>query len=399
VSGGIVLEQERPPVPPLPTAGEPGGEPGDVAFVISHTYVDALACFREPIKYLADRGWRVDLYTRLIPTAATPNFQRPNVPLHPLYYSRLGALKLLWQLLLHRPRYRAIFTVPQWSLRVVRLAAAIRGIPVICISDEIIVESELRSADDRARKEQERRDHARCAATIALSPERADFIRQENRLPDEHRFFIVPNSAPGPATRLRSRYYQDVLGIPEEACIVLHAGGLSWPPAARLAEIAASWTDPDVVLVYQGRRRDQVVGRVDHPSVRFNPIVLPADLLDYAVSSATIGLALYPEEKSNDRLMSTASGKLCLYLKNRLPVITTRQACFGWVERSGCGLMVSRPEEVLDAVEEIRRHYETFCAAAARVYDERLDFARNFEPVERALLTGALEGRGARRRG
>ena len=199
--------------------------------------------------------------------------------------------------------------------------------------------------------------------------------------------------------RLRSRYYQDVLGIPDDACIVLHAGGLSWPPAVRLAEVATDWSDPDVVLVYQGRRRDQVVGRLDHPSVRFNPTVLPAELLDYAVSSAHVGLALYPEQKANDRLMSTASGKLCLYLKNALPVVTTRQDCFEWVERSGCGLMVSRPEEVLDAVREIRRRYDLFRAAAVRVYDESLDFARNFAPVERALLSGALVSPGAARGG
>jgi hypothetical protein len=177
-------------------AGASHGSVGDVAFVVSHTYVDALACFREPIKYLADRGWRVDLYNRLAPTHATPNFQRPNVHLHPLSYSRLGALKLFWQLLTRRPRYRAIFTVPQWSLRFTRLAAALTRTPVICISDEIIVESELRTDDERARKAQERRDHQRCAATIALSPERGAFIRRENRLPDSHPTFIVPNSAP-----------------------------------------------------------------------------------------------------------------------------------------------------------------------------------------------------------
>ncbi len=372
--------------------------PRHAAFVIPHPYVDALACFREPIKHLADRGWGVDLYTLLAPSHAAPNFQRQNVRLVPLGYTVLGTLKLLWQLITRRPRYRAIFTVPQWSLRRVRIAAAITRTPVVYISDEIIVESELKTADERARKAQERRDHQRCAATIALSPERAAFILEENRVPRPHPTFIVPNSAPGPAVRLRSRYYQDVLDIPDDACIVLHAGGLSWPPAVRLAEIATGWTDPDVVLVYQGRRRDQMIGRTDHPSVRFNPLVLPADLLDYAVSSASIGLALYPDVKTNDRLMSTASGKLCLYLKNELPVITTRQPCFDWVERTGCGLMVASPEEVLDAVREIRRSYATFRNAARRVYDERLDFVRNFAPVEHALQTNALAGRRAEAR-
>jgi hypothetical protein len=397
MSGGVVLEQERPPARPLPPAGEPDGEPGDVAFVVSHSYVDALACFREPIKHLAERGWRVDLYTVLAPTHAAPNFQRENVRLRPISVTRWGAVRLLFQLLTRRPRYRAIFTVPQWSLRMARLAATVRKIPVVYISDEIIVESELRTDGERARKRRERRDHRSCAATIALTPERAACIREENGVPASQPTFIVPNSAPGPAVRLRSRYYQDVLDIPDDAFILLHAGGLNWPPALELAERASRWTDPGLVLVYQGRLRGHMVGRVDSPSVRFNPVVLPADLLDYATSSAHIGLALYPEQKTNDRLMSVASGKLCLYLKNGLPVITTRQRCFDWVERSGCGLPVSHPDEVLDAAREIRRHYDRFAAAARRYYDAHLDFGRNFAPVEAALLDGALGRReGAR---
>lgn len=390
MSEGILLESERDTEAGPATDRLPDGDAGDVAFVVSHAYVDALACFREPIKHLADRGWLVDLYTMLVPSHAAPSFQRPNVRLHPVTQTRYGSLKLFLQLLTRRPRYRAIFTVPQWSLRIARLAAAMRGIPVIYISDEIIVESELRTDEERARKRQERRDHQRCAATIALTPERAAFIRAENEVPASQRTFVVPNSAPGPAVRLRSHYYHDVLDLPEKTFILLHAGSMSWPPALRLAEIASEWSDPEMVLVYQGRRRDQILGRSEHVAVRFNPIVLPSDLLDHAVSSASVGLALYPEEKANDRLMSVASGKLCLYLKNCLPVITTRQACFDWVERSGCGISVSSPEEVLDAAREIRRSYESFAGAARRHYDANLDFRRTFAPVEQALRTGTI---------
>lgn len=366
------------------------GDAGDVAFVVSHAYVDALACFREPIKHLADRGWNVDLYTMIVPSHSAPSFQRSNVRLYPVTQTRSGSLELFFQLLTRRPRYRAIFTVPQWSLRIARLAAALRGVPVIYISDEIIVESELRTDSERERKRQERRDHQRCAATIALTPERAAFIRAENGVPESQPVFIVPNSAPGPAVRTRSHYYQDVLDLPERTFVLLHAGGMSWPPALRLAELATTWTDPEMVLVFQGRRRDQILGRADHLAVRFNPIVLPSDLLDHAVSSASVGLALYPAEKANDRLMSTASGKLCLYMKNCLPVITTKQSCFDWVERNGCGISVAGPEEVLDAAREIRRNYATFAGAVRRYYDAHLDFRRNFAPVEKALRTGAL---------
>ncbi len=67
---------------------------------------------------------------------------------------------------------------------------------------------------------------------------------------------------------------------------------------------------------------------------------LPSELLDYAVSSADVGLALYDSAKENDRLMGTASGKLCLYLKNGLPVVRRGCRASQWVEREGCGVRV-----------------------------------------------------------
>ena len=54
-----------------------------VAFVIPHPYVDALACFREPIRLLADEGWEIDLYTSFSPVHPAPFFGRENVSARP----------------------------------------------------------------------------------------------------------------------------------------------------------------------------------------------------------------------------------------------------------------------------------------------------------------------------
>ena len=90
-----------------------------------------------------------------------------------------------------------------------------------------------------------------------------------------------------------------------------------------MIELARSWTN-DWVVVFQGRFVASTNGWCDSPHVRFSRQVLPAALLGYAVSSASIGLALYDESRTNNRLMGTASGKVSLYMKNALPVIATR---------------------------------------------------------------------------
>jgi hypothetical protein len=366
-------------------------DPLHIAFVIEHAYVDALACFREPIKALAARGARVDLYTRLTATHPPPAFSHPNIRVIPLDVSYGGAVRLAVRLAAHRPRYAVVLAAPQWGLHWAVTASAVSRAPVAYISDELIVDRELTTAAQRRRKARERRMHHRCAFTIALSQDRADFLRGLNRLPGEHPIYVVPNSAPGPAVRLASQFYQDLLGLPSDRCILLHAGGMGWRPAEALAAAAATWDGAAPAIVFQGRLPSQMQARESRGAVWYSPTTLPSHLLDHAVSSAHIGLALYDDEKANDRLMGTASGKVCLYMKNALPVITTRLACFDWVEREGCGVRVATIDDIPAAARTICADYDRYVAAVQRYYAEHLDFTRTFEPVVEAIE--ALAGR------
>lgn len=355
-----------------------------VAFVVSHPYIDALACFREPIKALADAGWDVDVYTGIEPSHSIPNFHRDNVRLIRCVLSRSGVVRLLTQLLMHRPRYAAILTIPQWSLHYAGLAARLLNIPVGVISDELSADAELTTRVQHDWKKRERRAHRRAAFTIALSEERAAFIRDSNGLPPDHPVFIVPNAVPGPARRLRSRYYQDILGLPDDAFIVLHAGSMGWRLAGELASGAVRWVE-GTELVFQGRLREDMKGRNSGQGIHFSTTVLPSEILDYAVSSAHVGLALYEAAKVNDRLMGMASGKIMLYLKNELPVVTMRQPCFRWIEEAGLGICVDRIGDIRGAVDTIRADYARYVANIRDFYAANLDFGQRFAPVLRYL--------------
>lgn len=365
--------------------------PLHLAFVIEHAYVDALACFREPIKALAARGAHVDVYTRLTATHPAPAFANPRIRVIPVDITYSGAAALAARLATHRPRYAAILAAPQWGLHWAVRAAGMSGSPVGYISDELIMDSELATVTQRRWKMRERRDHQRCAFSIALSQDRADFLRGLNRLSGDHPIYVVPNSAPGPAERLESHFFQEVCGIPADRSVMVHAGGMGWQPAEALAEEAAGWDDTMPAIVFQGRLPTQMRERESRGAVWYSPATLPASLLDHAISSAHIGLALYDDRKANDRLMGTASGKLCLYMKNALPVITTRLACFDWVEREGCGIRVRTIAEIPDASRAICADYERYVAAVQQYYARHLDFAQTFEPVVQEIE--ALAGR------
>jgi len=366
--------------------GRPDG-PRRVAFVIPHPYVDALACFREPIRLLADEGWAIDLYTGSSPVHPAPFFGKENVRLVPVVMSRRGAIDLVGRLVSRRPRYRFIVTVPQWGLHYSAIASRLAGIPMCCISDELMAEREATTSEEREWKKRERRAHQRCRWTIALSQERADFIREENGLGPGHRIFVVPNAEPGASRRLKSRYFHDVLGLRCEQRLLLHAGSLWWKEATALIESAQTWTN-DWVVVIHGRFVASTNDWSDSPHVRFSRQVLPAALLGYAVSSASIGLALYDESRINNRLMSTASGKVSLYMKNALPVIATRAGGFDWLEHEQCGVCVSSVSEIPAAADRIWTDYDRYVTNVRRYYDASLDFAPRFRPVAQLMAEG-----------
>jgi hypothetical protein len=353
----------------------------EAAFVIPHPYVDSLACFREPIRAMAQAGWRIDLFTVSSSIHPPPIFDTENVRVRPLERTRSGTLGLIASLVTHRPAYRWIFAVPQWSLHYAGMAASLGSIPLVCISDEIAVESEAATDQEREWKNRERRAHQKCAFTIALSADRGAVIRKENHLPDDHPIMVVPNSAPGPSVRLRSHYYQDTLDIACDKFVVLHAGSWYWKlKFGAIEETARHWSQ-EVVLAFQGRVRDRHLVPAHHSNIRFGTTLLPSTLLDYAVSSAHVGLALYDSATVNHREIGTASGKIALYMKNALPVITTAQPSLAWIEREGCGVAIEDVGEIGDAVRRIRADYDHCVTNVKRCYDEYFNFSRAFTPV------------------
>lgn len=356
------------------------------AFVIPHPYVDALACFREPMLRLAAEGWHVDLYTTLSPVHPAPAFGVENIALVPITMTKAGAVGLIARLAARRPKYDWLFAVPQWSLHYASVAASLAGIPMACLSDELTADVEAVSTEQQRWRRREALAHQRCAFTIALSDERADFIRRENRLGAGHQIFIVPNAGPGPARRLNSHYYQDTLSIEPAKRVVLYAGSWWWKRQFPALESAPQTWNGKTVLVFQGRVANHLGAPIAHPNVRVSDTVLPASLMDYAVSSATVGLALYDSATENNRRMGTASGKVLMYLKNMLPVIVTKHPSFDWIEREGCGVLIDSPDEIEAAVNRIWADYDQYTANVKRFYDERLDFTRTFEPVLDRLL-------------
>ncbi len=354
------------------------------AFVVSRQYVDAIPCLREPIEWLANKGWKTDVFTVASTFHLTPSFMSPNVRVYTNGLSKGGMLRTLSQLALKWPRYDCIFAVPQADLYYASLIAQALGIPLICISDELYV-SDPAAPVQKKWKRREIKAHRKALLTIALTAERAAFVRTQHALAESHRIMVVPNAPSGESRRLRSRYYRDALDIPDGSVVLLHAGSLWCPQTQLLMQAASGWTGRHVA-VFQGRIKGMFKEKKLTPCLRFQDLVLPSGLMDYAVSSADIGVGLY-EENDGLGLVGVASSKLGVYLKNGLPVIFSKLHSFRFIEENGLGICVDSVDAIPSAADRILGDYGRYCANVKKFYDEKLNFDKNFGPVA-AVLNG-----------
>ena len=338
-----------------------------------------MACFREPIAAMAARGWGVDVYTSYQAFHPIPYFDNPSIRLFFFGSTCFDYLKLVKKIIFRKPRYDWIVAVPQHSLYYAALAAKISGTKLACLSDEIYDSRQTAGRIEKKWKSREISAHQQCDFTIALDRVRADYVREVNQLGQAHPIFVVPNSLPGCSVRLQSRYYQDVLAIPESDKILLHIGSGWWKlDFSQINEVSRGWKNR-TVLVFQSRYHDSILN--GHDKMRINRNVLPYSFLGHAVSSAHIGLAMYKDTGVNMRLIGLSSGKIALCMKYSLPVITTRLPSLTWVEEEGCGVLVDDIAQTEAACEKILSNYEFYVQNVKNYYDRYLDFDKNFLPV------------------
>ena len=97
--------------------------------------------------------------------------------------------------------------------------------------------------------------------TIALSQDRADFLRGLNRLPGDHPIHVVPNSCARPGRRQQSHFYQELSWDRSRT------GPCSCMPAAWAGGRPRRWRgggdlgDPMPAVVFQGRLPTQMRSR------------------------------------------------------------------------------------------------------------------------------------------
>jgi len=117
--------------------------------------------------------------------------------------------------------------------------------------------------------------------------------------------------------------------------------------------------------------------------VRFSLDPISLDDLPGLVASADVGLIFYnPAMGENYSVITGASGKLAFCLQAGLPVVCLDLPGFSeLLSEFGCGLCVSGPGGIGDALRTILANPSPFRAGARRCFETRYAFDSHFTPV------------------
>lgn len=257
---------------------------------------------------------------------------------------------------------------------------------IIDYSIEVVQEDHPLFGDPRVRSliEFERRTLPRLKALLIQDPFREKLLLA-NAGPPARRTPVVhfPVAVRGPAIRRRrGRLYDSLLGE-SERCRILFFGGI-WSPSllADLETVSAKLADDEVIVVHGGRGSVDVPDKVGE-KFAISRRAVGFDELDAEISSADIGLALYPDSDPNSRYTAFASEKIARFLKCGLPFIAFRNEDYEFLQaETGCCILIGSLEELPAAVRRIRGDYAGFRKNAFAAFERFFDL----EVAARELL-------------
>jgi glycosyltransferase involved in cell wall biosynthesis len=371
---------------------------------------------------LARAGYTVDVFVRRDPSFLAPTFEEKEIrvcfmsaaaarlrgmsvrprPLRLLL--RLAAIfverVLLATAMVRRhlwSRYRMVIGVDPAGIVLAAAVGRLLRVPVAYMSLELLLESEASSPVLKLQKARERSASRQADIVIVQDEERARLLREDNALAGD-RFVLVPNAPLDAPGGVHSRFWHERFGLPDAERIVLHAG--SFAPWTGLAEIIGSthaWPAGWSLVVHLRERAtadelERLAAAAAPGRVVFSPDPVPQDELDALFASGDVGIAFYVvqpgiwSQQENLSSVGLSSGKLAYYLRAGLPVIVNEGTSLSdFVREEGCGVVVSGPAEIGDALARIAENYDGYRAQARRTFAARLDFAAGFGEVIRRI--------------
>lgn len=188
---------------------------------------------------------------------------------------------------------------------------------------------------------------------------------------------VYPGCFYSPPIPIDKSHQREIWQIPNENLVVAFSGsaytsnGIEWALQS-LGEVE------DVSMLIQPLSIDSLTEYLLRNLRFYKNIVLTDKRLSWqesweSMGGVDIGVALYLNPAPQFQNMGISSNRLCMFLAMGVPVITTKQDSFDFLEKYDCGIMVETPDEFNLAVDEIRRRLPEMKQNALRCADEYFD--------------------------
>ncbi len=318
------------------------------ALFFDRSYVDAHFCFTELAKHLVENNFSVDLYHLANPYNPPPVFYDDRIRVFSFPLSKFQKTEFQTKIRFYKDyKYSVVFGTPVKGVWLAYQAAKTQKIPLIYLADEIINPKTKHFAGIDYEKDKKKDIIANkyAAATIALSEKRFQYQKKINVLPDEHKYFVIPNAPAGSAVKLKSNYFRDIFNINDNKPIILFIGSINWKLAKKIFEDTKNFKNKEYHIIFHGRSKNQM-GKEKHPFIKISETPLPSYLINYAFSSADIGLALYDKTSVAEAENGETGGKIGTYLKNKLPLIAGNLDVFHTFEEKNVGVFWDGNEDI-----------------------------------------------------
>ncbi len=259
--------------------------------------------------------------------------------------------------------------------------------PLAYYSLELYIEDHPAIRQYSSLRPAERKYHQLSGATIIQDKLRAQALLKYNEV-DSTNLLYFPISVRGEVVEKKSDFFQQKFKIEGDKKLILYFGMIQEERFSTALVKIGDHFQSENILVLHGFGEQAYLAYLqsiaDKDRVLFSLDFVAEDQILDVISAATIGLALYDNSTSNDRLAAFSSVKVAYYLQCGVPIIAFDSESFRELMKSfRCGELINSIDEIPQKVEIILKDYDSYKNQALMAFKKYYNFDENFKKFHR----------------
>lgn len=350
--------------------------------------------FINTVKYLANNGFKVDIFSVQSDAFSQPDFKNKNVNYFTInsktffirFVERFLRILRVWSRI-KKHIYDFIIGFDPEGLFYASLFGFIKRTPYIYHNLEIYPRSTLNTLVKKIKKKIEILANKYAVLSITQDEIRAPILARENKI-ELKTIFIVYNTSIGGIITNKDNIFRDRFNIPEDCVIVLAVGSLIKEHMIDAIVQSVRFWSENFVLVLHGWFSDKAYEKeirslVEKYSNRIfiSSEILPIEEKNKIFQSVDIGLVFFDPVNENVKYVGAAAGKLFDFLQCGVPVISNNlPGMKELIEENKVGFVVNDKEAIGNKLVTIVQNFKTLSHSSYNTF-KKYSFQQSYKNV------------------